>query len=159
MQHDIYSLGVVLLELGLWTSFITYPPSSPTASPSQGPKDQAIEEDKKKDATNSITDPNPDPDTAIPPPFIDSQLSEKDARKRAVAIKTHLIHLTSEILPARMGNKYTDIVLLCLRCLDKTEKEEEGVGGEFSDVYDEDGIVVGVKYIEKILLRMQEISV
>ncbi len=24
MQHDIYSLGVVLLEIGLWTSFVTY---------------------------------------------------------------------------------------------------------------------------------------
>jgi hypothetical protein len=24
MQHDIYSLGVVLLEIGLWTSFALY---------------------------------------------------------------------------------------------------------------------------------------
>lgn len=24
MQHDIYSLGVVLLEIGLWTSFVEY---------------------------------------------------------------------------------------------------------------------------------------
>jgi hypothetical protein len=25
MQHDIYSLGVCLLEVGLWKSFIEYP--------------------------------------------------------------------------------------------------------------------------------------
>lgn len=72
-----------------------------------------------------------------------------------------------------MGRKYADIVLLCLRCLDspppfgQTVEGEEGeddrgshsTGGQFDDVFDEDGIVVGVRYIEKILLKMQEISV
>ena len=89
-----------------------------------------------------------------------------------------------------MGRKYTDIVLLCLRCLDKPGKvsqaasagmgesvenlagesvdtlggggwgeEGEDVVGEFRDVLDEDGIIVGVKYIEKVLLKMQEISI
>ena len=66
-----------------------------------------------------------------------------------------------------MGEKYTNIVLLCLRCLDKEKDntaevaeggEEEGIG-EFRDVLDEDGIIVGVKYIEKVLLKMQEISI
>jgi hypothetical protein len=27
MLHDVYSLGVVLLEIGLWTNFIVYSPS------------------------------------------------------------------------------------------------------------------------------------
>ncbi len=78
------------------------------------------------------------------------------------------------MLPARMGRKYADIVLLCLRCLDSPpplgltvegeggdddKGSDCGTGGEFEDVFDEDGIVVGVKYIEKILLKMQEISV
>lgn len=26
VQHDIYSLGLVLLEIGLWTSFVLYRP-------------------------------------------------------------------------------------------------------------------------------------
>jgi hypothetical protein len=39
--------------------------------------------------------------------------------------------------------------------------ESRGEGGGFEDVdmLDEDGIVVGVKYIERILLKIQEISV
>jgi hypothetical protein len=93
--------------------------------------------------------------------------------------------MAETLLPAKMGQKYTDIVLLCLQCLDtasvnasasvsqatlssastvggsdgKEKDKEKTAAGEFDDIYDEDGIVVGVKYIEKILLRMQEISI
>jgi hypothetical protein len=96
MPHDIYSLGVVLLELGLWTSFLQYPShssSQPTLSTS--------------------------PETAIPSPLLhilDSD--EKDTRKRATAVKNTLTALATELLPARMGQKYTEVVLLCLCCLD-----------------------------------------
>ncbi|KAK2760027.1 hypothetical protein FQN54_002763 [Arachnomyces sp. PD_36] len=163
MQHDIYSLGVVLLELGLWKSFITY---SSSGTISDG---AFLEADGSKKMSES--------EQAIPvqPDFIAEHSFEKNTLKRATAIKDHLISVASQELPAKMGQKYADIVLLCLRCLDKqplsiqdnedemgreewveNEEEEEG---EFGDVYDEDGIVVGVKYIEKVLLKMQGISV
>jgi hypothetical protein len=147
MQHDIYSLGVVLLELGLWRSFISSLPE---------------------------TD---DPSTALQPPFLQALESEKDTRKRATAVKGALITLATDLLPARMGQKYTDVVLLCLQCLDgmqgssmvvaaegETAGERVGAGtgvgwGEEEGFVDEDGIVVGVRYIERILLRMQEISI
>ena len=90
-----------------------------------------------------------------------------------------------------MGRRYTDVVLLCLRCLDgaggvgagggasvsegETGGTKTGTGtgtgtgtdmgtGEWADgeeegFVDEDGIVIGVRYIERILLRMQEISI
>lgn len=152
MQHDIYSLGVLLLELGLWQSFIAYsnPQSSSTPS-SENTKDyQAASE----------------PITPIQPSFMTEHASEKNILKRATAIKDHLISLASQELPAKMGQKYADIVLLCLQCLDSPppssrndEDEVDDNEGEFGDVYDEDGIMLGVKYIEKILLKMQEISV
>jgi serine/threonine protein kinase len=148
MQHDIYSLGVVLLELGLWQSFISFPPESD------------------------------DPNTALPPPFLQALESEKDTRKRATGVKGALTTLATELLPARMGQKYTDVVLLCLQCLDGApgslvagaegekwgEKAGAGAGtgvgwGEEEGIVDEDGIVVGVRYIERVLLRMQEISI
>ena len=152
MQHDIYSLGVVLLELGLWQSFITYPP---VPSPFDFAETLKAPEVGSQDRV-----------TAIPPPFISSLSLEKDTRKRAIAIKSSLISLASTLLPAKMGRKYTDVVLLCLQCLDsppadeEQEEKEEGraMAGEFGDVY-EDGIAVGVRYIEKILLRIQEISI
>jgi len=198
MPHDIYSLGVNLLELGLWSSFITYPPSppvSPSPAPTLSPADPDPDPNPSADPPPPSYTEDIDPALPIPPNFVKEHLEQKDARKRAHAIKAHLIALAARELPARMGRKYTDIVLLCLRCLDKPAKganasnaalgesvenlagesvdtlgEEEGQGqgweeegedviGEFRDVMDEDGIIVGVKYIEKVLLKMQEISI
>lgn len=159
MQHDIYSLGVVLLEIGLWESFINYLPQSRPSSASDDPN-------ITPEAGSSSLDEN----KPIQPSFIAEHGGEKDTRKHATAIKTHLISLAVDKLPARMGNKYTDIVLLCLRCLDRRgtgnsgqmdsiegSREEED---QFdADMFDDDGIVVGVRYIEKILLKIQEISI
>jgi hypothetical protein len=163
MQHDIYSLGVVLLELGLWHSFLSYPPP---ADPSRRPPYEQ-------------TDPSGD---VLPPPFLQALECEKDTRRRATAVKGAITALAADLLPARMGRKYTDVVLLCLQCLDgapgaggsgaEAERPGEkgvvgdgagagmGVGwGEEEGFVDEDGFVVGVRYIERILLRMQEISI
>lgn len=59
-----------------------------------------------------------------------------------------------------MGNRYTDIVLSCLKCLDKgDESEDEGFGMGISDVEDNDGIVIGVRFIENVLEKIQDICV
>jgi hypothetical protein len=134
MQHDIYSLGVVLLELGLWHSFI-----NPTSSSSFH---STLPNSHSKDPTML--------------PFMLPVASEKDTRKRATQVKNSLVTLATEQLPSRMGTKYTEVVLLCLQCMDRAVGFGSEDEGEF---YDEDGIVVGVRYIEKILLKMQEISI
>ncbi|KAI9874610.1 MAG: hypothetical protein M1830_009567 [Pleopsidium flavum] len=115
MQHDIYSLGVCLLELGLWSSFAQY--------------------------SNEV-----DPPTTGPALNIAEQLSMKDQRKKAFEIKRILVDMAKDRLPSRIGKKYTEIVVSCLTCLDK---ENNGFGDE-SDFVDEDGISVGVRYIEKV---------
>jgi len=115
MQHDIYSLGVCLLELGLWSSFVHY----------------------NKEADHPTTGPALD---------IAEQLSMKDQRKKAFEIKGILVDMAKDRLPSRIGKKYTEIVVSCLTCLDK---EDNGFGDE-SDFVDEDGISVGVRYIEKV---------
>ncbi|TKA77819.1 Glycogen phosphorylase [Friedmanniomyces simplex] len=58
-------------------------------------------------------------------------------------------------LPQAMGEIYTEIVVSCLTCLDDDNNDFEECG----DVDDVDGVLVGVKYIEKVLLKFNEISV
>ncbi|PVH91450.1 hypothetical protein DM02DRAFT_545786 [Periconia macrospinosa] len=109
MQHDIYSLGVCLLELGLW--------SSPTAS----------------EALSRIG-----PSTGTAPEIV----------------KSHLLDLAVDELPAKMGRRYASVFEACLTCLD--------IGNDsFDDVEDlrDEHVGVGVRFIEKVLMQLSEISI
>ncbi|KAF1812039.1 hypothetical protein P152DRAFT_514695 [Eremomyces bilateralis CBS 781.70] len=106
MQHDIYSLGVCLLEIGLWKTFIEY--------------------DEKG---------NPQPSDIL-------QLKEA-----ALGV--------SQALPRFLGTTYSSIVITCLTCLD----EDNDDFGDDSEFQDEDGITVGVRYTEKIIMRLNDIFV
>jgi hypothetical protein len=118
MQHDIYSLEVCLLEIGLWTSFILHTPDDGAQA------------------------------TAKPAPFlrIEEDLKLKDERKKAFTIKRRLVQLAIEELPFKTGQRFANVVVDCLICLDK---DNERFGNE-KDFMDEDGIAVGVRYIEKV---------
>lgn len=120
MQHDIYSLGVCLLEIGLWSSLV-------------GQNHQ-------------------------PPPSFDisEELKSSNTTRAATQIKQKLIDKSRVELPSRMGKKYTEVVLSCLTCLDS------GTTNMFEnedDLYDEDGILVGVAFIEKILMKLDDIAI
>lgn len=121
MQHDIYSLGVCLLEVGLWESFLKH--ASPESSPSLHLPGHA----NVSDASS----------------FFETTGKE------------YLLHLVRTCLPARMGDKYSELVETCLTCLDP-ENADFGDEREFED---EDGIRVGVRYIEKVLLRLNMLYV
>jgi len=122
MQHDIYSLGVCLLELGLWTSFVIF-----TEPLQLGPQ---------LDISKQLA------------------LAEKEPLKAAWAIKGILINMAKELLPAAMGLVYTEVVISCLTCLDSNASN---MFAHAKDIYDEDGIIVGVAFIEKILLRLESV--
>jgi hypothetical protein len=47
-----------------------------------------------------------------------------------------------------VGSKYSNVVVSCLSCLDG---ENQG----FGDESDSDGMVIGVKYIKRVLLELQ----
>jgi len=89
MQHDIYSLGVILLEIGLWTSFVVY---------------------DSGDDKSVLPKPHPMLGAA--------DLNAQTRRGGAFDNKKTLEALAERGLPARLGTRYTNIVLLCLRCLD-----------------------------------------
>lgn len=57
--------------------------------------------------------------------------------------------MAEERLPESMGKVYTNVVVSCLTCLDRGN---QGFGDE-SEFMDEDGVLVGIRYIEKVGTR------
>jgi len=110
MQHDIYSVGVCLLEIGLWESFVGY----------------------SKDLK----------------PVPSSKVQLADDFNTPVMIKEKLVHVARNFLPAKMGDIYTHVVISCLTCLDP----DNGDFGDEAEFQDQDGVLVAVRYIEKVLL-------
>jgi serine/threonine protein kinase len=127
MQHDIYSLGVCLLEIGLWQSFVHYPGLNPNALPC-APVSSEIQ----------ISDQ-------------DFEAAHLSARLR---IKEQLEGLATRKLPSRIGDVYTEVVLACLRCLDPGNR----VFGDKNE-NDKNGTIIGVRFIELILARINSISI
>ena len=113
VEHDIYSLGVCLLEIGLWTSFVAYDAEE---NPSRGEILNAGED------SQSPTD-----------------------------LKSALVSMAREQLPSRMGDRYCSIVINCLTCLD----EDNADFADEAQFQDESGILIGVKYIEKVSFKPQ----
>lgn len=121
MQHDIYSLGVCLLEIGMWTSFVEYGPDGR-------------------------------PSTRLP---ITQFLSIRNARKATNAIKDVFMKTARDELPSKMGVAFTDLVLASLACLDAGPTNPFA---DLDDIYDADGITIGVAFIENILVVLESIS-
>ncbi len=119
MQHDIYSLGVCLLEIGLGISFIAY----------KTEKGHLVALPSLQELSEEV-----------------NSTAKQNQRTKAFRIKKCLVDLAEAKLPRRMGRKYTDIVITCLTCLDQTGNKF----GTEADYYDKDGILVGVRYIEKV---------
>ncbi|KAH6983697.1 hypothetical protein BKA56DRAFT_584090, partial [Ilyonectria sp. MPI-CAGE-AT-0026] len=120
MQHDIYSLRVCLLEIGLWELLIAY-----------------------------------DPDGAAQPSTALSLAKDRLQLKSPNILKEHLVTLSrSNILRAKIGTKYSEVVEIYLTCLDEDNLD-------FSDereFQDKDGVAVGLRYIEKVLGILNSIS-
>ncbi|KAH8696944.1 hypothetical protein GQ44DRAFT_832374 [Phaeosphaeriaceae sp. PMI808] len=121
MQHDIYSLGVCLLEIGLWNSFVEY--SNPNSCP-----------------TKSRT--------------YDFGAESSDGFSPPELFKSHFLSLATKELPEKMGTKYARIVESCLTCLD-LGNEDFGDESEFQD----NDVIVAVRYIKKVLMQLSDISV
>jgi hypothetical protein len=125
MQHDIYSLGVCLLEIGLWVPFAPLDCSDEDATPCPGLD-------------------------------IAEQLAARNKTQAAFHIKKKLCDMAETMLPTRMGMLYTNVVRSCLTCLDAGE---HNLFSGDEDLEDENGVSVGVAYIEKVLMQLDAISI
>lgn len=72
--------------------------------------------------------------------------SIKDNKKRAFEIKRALVKMARDQLPPKMGRKYAETVVTCLTCLDK----DDNSFGDEKEFLDENSVVVGVRFIEKV---------
>lgn len=66
--------------------------------------------------------------------------------RNAVEVKDHLVGLAQNQLPQKMGMRYAEVVVTCLTCLDRGNLDF----GDEEEFQDEDGIIVGVRFIEKV---------
>lgn len=137
MRHDIYSVGVCLLEIGLWGSFVEY--------------DKVDEKDQSSLGATDFRPPSLGSKLAVEGDFT----SGPEFLKSPERVKDRLLQLVRGALSRSMGNKYSKVVETCLTCLDK-DNEDFGDDGEFKD---EDGFAVGAMYIEKVVHKLGEISV
>jgi serine/threonine protein kinase len=94
MQHDIYSLGVCLLEIGLWKPIIPLVADAKSTRP-DGENAMEVQE-------------------SIPLP--QQQVKTK-------FVKTKFESLADTLLPSVMGDQYRDVVVNCLTCLDDENVE------------------------------------
>lgn len=130
MQHDMYSLGVCMLEVGLWSSFVI-------------PGERG-----SFDPVDSLTGCTPSKDLTI-----EEFLQWSDQRKKAWKIKDNLVAIAESRLPVNMGDIYTEVVLTCLNAW----QDENNLFGDKKLFLDSDGILVGVRYSEKIIMKLEEI--
>lgn len=110
MKHDIYSLGVCLLEIGLWEPFIV--DKGETKFMNDIYCNMAVDSGKVKPEDSckiaSLTWPK--------------------------VVQDVMLALAKDTLPQRMGFAYTDLTVYCLSCLDGAPKEETDVGVKFNDM-------------------------
>lgn len=127
MHHDIYSLGICLLELGLRESFISYDAAE---VPQPGPR------------FNNFN------------AWLESE-GRGGSWGVSIYLKDYFEYLARTQLPSLIGDRYTRIVISCLTCLDEGSDDF----GEEVDASDRDGIALGMKFIQNILLQINEITI
>jgi hypothetical protein len=124
-----YTAWACLLEIGLWESFCDYP-------------------DGWSDGASAVLSDALGMDT--------SNLDLKTWNLEVtLSVSEQLLSLAKNELPSRMGERYTAVVVTCLTCLNP---DNDDFGNE-ADMKDEDGVLVGVRFIEKIIEKLNEICI
>jgi hypothetical protein len=140
MQHDIYSLGVCLLEIGLWESFVDYTTEHARPQARFGESYSRFQAWLK--TRRAITGQGASSNVI----FFDALASR---------LKDYLVELATSKLSPRMGDEYARVVVSCLTCLDEDSDDFDGS----LEMVENDSILVGVRFIEKIMIRLEHICV
>lgn len=147
IEHDMYSLGVCLLEIGLWTSFVVRTATDNVVGP-------VLQEEGWSDLiSGSVKDGNitivpglnggGDPGAFLASPN----------RDRPSAVKEALVQVAQKRLPEIVGERYRDVVLTCLLGFEAIAAPgEEALARKYQD---QEGVpandtTVGLMFIENV---------
>lgn len=128
MEHDIYSMGIVLLELALGRSLITWDDMGKTTF--------------NPDLVNEELEPG------------ELSISERVMTREAGAseeLRRVLVGLARQEVPCVMGDRFAEVVVTCLEVGREGEENDEADGPE------EEGLRAGFKYIETVLDSLDRI--
>ncbi|KAK0621043.1 hypothetical protein B0T14DRAFT_482229 [Immersiella caudata] len=159
MQHDIYALGVCLLEIGLWRTFVAYSSAGSSAN---------LFEEGESDKVRWEAIPAPGFALELRRTLIDKDFKYAHLAGRTAWVKDDLVQMARRLLPHRMGDIYAGVVVDCLTCLDEENEAFGALGGTSAEGGDEKepdgksggaGITVGVRFVESILAKVAQISV
>jgi hypothetical protein len=117
MHHDIYSLGVCLLEIGLWEPLVVYDYDD---SGEEGPRAGSLLRRC-------------------------GEWSEECGTRGVVLLKDDFVQLAMEELSGAVGDRYRDVVVNCLTCLDDENADFVDLIGPSSD-----GISIATRYIDMV---------
>ncbi|KAM7216898.1 hypothetical protein V8F06_007767 [Rhypophila decipiens] len=163
MQHDIYALGVCLLEIGLWRTFVAY------SSLGSNSADLVEEEGESDKVRRWETMPAPGFALELRRTLTDKDFKYAHLAGRTAWVKDDLVQMARRLLPHRMGDIYAGVVVDCLTCLDEDNEAFGALGGASAEVGSDEkepdgkgrgaGIKVGVRFVESILAKVAQISV
>ncbi|KAI0440565.1 hypothetical protein F4803DRAFT_464722 [Xylaria telfairii] len=143
MQHDIYSLGVCLLEIGLWESFVEYTTEDEVPGPPQPKLGRTYSDFQRWLRENPANSTRRD-DASVG--FLDTV---------AFRLKDYLVEKARTALAPRMGEKYARVVLSCLTCLDEDNEDFGGVGAAPAG----DDSAAALCFIEGVMKSLDGIAV
>lgn len=132
MHHDVYSLGVCLLELGLGESLVSYDAQGlphPASNMLHGFTSWL-------NTTGRVS--------------TETRNRLEDLTNVQMHIKGYLEHLAATRVPQSAGTMFAEVIAACLTCLD------DSAGLDDDDPY---GIEVGMGFIHTILRQLDEIKV
>ena len=133
MGHDIYSLGVCLLEIGLWELLFD--------------TDDAVGQPRLSEVFRNAA--------GVSNGTIPTTEAELNAKlRRPSEIKTILLSLAEDVLPQRVGLRYQRLVTACLTALD----QPSGLGPEI-DFAKMSEVDRGVAFRDHILSFLTEMSI
>ena len=134
MLDDVYSLGVVFLEIALWQSFM-YPTHDKQTGHTSWQYIPILERSLKEKKAQGVKGD----------PAKRSQLCEPEIIRRT------FVAIAKGEVPRRLGSSISSLIVSCLSCIDDPEAFKVG------DLQDDSDVSLGVAYIKQVLQVLDSI--